>query len=102
MCVFAGARHRPSNGRSGLFGQPNGRWSALFHVKQIRECPDFRAFVLTQAPASARNGLLFEPNMRANYDVIVIGGGHAGCEAAAASARMGAETALMTHQFATI
>src|SRR5579872_7308355 len=105
MCVFAEARHRPSNGCSGLFGQPNERWSALFHVKQIRECPDFRAFVLTQAPASTRNGLLFEPNMRANYanyDVIVIGGGHAGCEAAAASARMGAKTALVTHQFATI
>ncbi|MGC1467561.1 MAG: tRNA uridine-5-carboxymethylaminomethyl(34) synthesis enzyme MnmG [Pseudolabrys sp.] len=40
--------------------------------------------------------------MRANYDVIVIGGGHAGCEAAAAAARMGAKTALVTHKFATI
>jgi tRNA uridine 5-carboxymethylaminomethyl modification enzyme len=37
-----------------------------------------------------------------SYDVIVIGGGHAGCEAAAAAARMGAATALVTHQFATI
>ena len=36
------------------------------------------------------------------YDVIVIGGGHAGCEAAAASARMGASTALITHKIATI
>src|SRR5499427_7808635 len=36
------------------------------------------------------------------YDVIVIGGGHAGCEAAAAAARMGARTALVTHRFATI
>lgn len=33
------------------------------------------------------------------YDVIVIGGGHAGCEAAAASARAGAKTALITHSF---
>src|SRR5436853_257431 len=37
-----------------------------------------------------------------SFDVMVIGGGHAGCEAAAASARMGATTALLTHRFATI
>lgn len=36
------------------------------------------------------------------FDVVVIGGGHAGCEAAAAAARMGAKTALVTHQFATV
>src|SRR5580693_3048457 len=40
--------------------------------------------------------------MDASYDVIVVGGGHAGCEAAAAAARMGATTALVTHRFSTI
>jgi tRNA uridine 5-carboxymethylaminomethyl modification enzyme len=36
------------------------------------------------------------------FDVIVVGGGHAGCEAAAAAARTGAHAALVTHRFATI
>ena len=37
-----------------------------------------------------------------NFDVIVVGGGHAGCEAAAAAARTGAKTALITHKINTI
>src|SRR6187551_3742528 len=40
--------------------------------------------------------------MEARFDVIVVGGGHAGCEAASAAARMGASTALVTHRFTTI
>jgi tRNA uridine 5-carboxymethylaminomethyl modification enzyme len=40
--------------------------------------------------------------MGSRYDVVVIGGGHAGCEAAAAAARMGARTLLLTHRLETI
>jgi tRNA uridine 5-carboxymethylaminomethyl modification enzyme len=40
--------------------------------------------------------------MSKGFDVIVIGGGHAGCEAASAAARLGARTALITHRFVTI
>jgi tRNA uridine 5-carboxymethylaminomethyl modification enzyme len=43
-----------------------------------------------------------QESTRGSFDVIVIGGGHAGCEAASAAARMGAATALVTHRFATI
>src|SRR5579884_1602077 len=40
--------------------------------------------------------------MNRPFDVVVIGGGHAGCEAAAAAARMGASTALITQRLSTI
>ena len=41
-------------------------------------------------------------NQNLAFDITVIGGGHAGCEAAAASARMGVNTALFTHKIETI
>lgn len=41
-------------------------------------------------------------NKNQEYDVVVIGGGHAGCEACAAAARTGAKTALITHNISTI
>lgn len=50
-------------------------------------------FRMTRDPQSTRAD---------SWDVIVIGGGHAGCEAAAAAARMGARTLLLTHNAATI
>ena len=72
------------------------RGTRLFHVKhRSRELPTF-SFRDLAIEVAAMND---QPE---SFDVIVIGGGHAGCEAAAASARMGAKTALVTHRFATI
>ena len=56
---------------------------------------------MTRRIASAKSAA-FEAIHGFAFDVIVVGGGHAGCEAAAAAARMGAATALVTHRFATI
>ena len=61
----------------------------MIHVKQS-------AAALTRGREQTR----YRP-MSKGFDVIVIGGGHAGCEAAAAAARMDARTALVTHSFAT-
>ena len=40
--------------------------------------------------------------MKYKYDVIIIGGGHAGCEAASVAARFGAKSLLITHKLSTI
>src|SRR5262245_4489437 len=68
----------------------------MIHVKHCRRPRD----TLGTGPMNkARN---FKASDASVFDVIVIGGGHAGCEAAAASARAGARTALVTHSFATL
>ncbi len=40
--------------------------------------------------------------VRSQFDVVVVGGGHAGCEAAAAAARMGCRSLLLTHKLSSV
>jgi tRNA uridine 5-carboxymethylaminomethyl modification enzyme len=62
------------------------------------------AAILTGDGGLAKTAAHLEPKMpiEARYDVIVVGGGHAGCEAAAVAARMGAHTAMITQRPATV
>ena len=66
--------------------------------KKINQTFDIK--LKTLATFSSQN--IYTENDHPYYDVIVIGGGHAGCEAAHAASRMNAKTLLLTHKFETI
>src|SRR5437667_10351042 len=74
----------------------------MFHVKQARPSARASSSFDPSVGLGVKAGASETMKMDTRYDVVVVGGGHAGCEAAAAAARMGASTALVTHSFATV
>jgi tRNA uridine 5-carboxymethylaminomethyl modification enzyme len=79
LCLVGGPRHRLSSDHV-----PLGGLRGLCAINELKPQLEARAL---------REGL-----RGSSWDVVVVGGGHAGCEAAAAAARMGAKTLLLTHK----
>jgi 2-polyprenyl-6-methoxyphenol hydroxylase-like FAD-dependent oxidoreductase len=74
--------------------------SMLFGVSRAFCCGPRRSLIRAVPVVPSRHFMYTDAHV--DYDVIVIGGGHAGCDAAAASARTGAKTALITQKLDTI
>ena len=73
------------------------RWQAASQLRGRATRTASRA-----AAVARRRGCATSSGAQQRFDVVVVGGGHAGCEAAAASARLGARTLLVTQRLETI
>src|SRR5262245_31549825 len=96
-------KHGPANGPRPAW-QPRqlGRWGDLC-AELADPMPATYAKCRVRVGCAQNSTPSLYPSMpKDGFGVIVVGGGPAGCEAAAAAARMGARTALVTHRFATV
>jgi len=90
---------------SGATTATDGLSSGCRFAANISENSETALGVFHVKHRQTRRGFLHSAAMMESlrhYDVAVVGGGHAGCEAAATAARLGARTLLLTHQRATI